>query len=777
MRKLTKTQFFVSPVIGLWLGMAVLLFGGQAFANIPASERAALIALYRSTDGNHWSHRSGWKTPPLATDGFSLPGTENHWYGITCDSTNTAVQRIYLSYNNLNGNIPPELGNLNQLESLDLYRNGLGGSIPPELGNLTQLERIDFDDNNLNGSIPPELGSLSNMQLLDLSENDLTGIIPPELGSMIHLYRLDLSWNRLSGNIPPEMGNIADLEYLYLFGNDLTDSLPPELGNLTHLSWLDLHGNDLSGSLPPELGNLAGLNYLYLHENNLSGNIPPELGKMASLDVLDLSENHLSGSIPPELGKLTHLYWLDLSGNRLSGNIPAEIGKMVGLYYLSLRDNYLSGNIPPELGDITLLSFRLDLGENRLSGSIPPELGKLTSLGWINLSGNNLNGSLPPELGNLTNLWKLELSYNHFSGSIPLEFSNLTLLRRLDLQSNSLSGEIPSSLQNLTKLVNYKKLNICWNALFTANQSLKDFIYQASKWSDCTDWNITQTISPKRVSAAASSAHSIDIRWKPIRYKEDSGGYRVFYSTSAHGPFTYFGMTADKYASSMTVTGLKANSTYYFRVQTRTNPHANNRNTVDSVFSGIVSASTLPLLEISGHITYKGSGLAGVSFRLSNNGPIAFTDTNGFYRAMVDHGWSGTVTPVKEHYRFMPVFRTFSAVLNSQTNQDFEAILSLMVTLRAERKTESAFIIRRDYGLLTLTVGNGNQVPGIRYVIERNISGGAYQVINEFSDPDLANGTYVYYDKFLDKDKSYTYRVLAFDPAGNTLSLSSEATI
>jgi len=801
MRKLTKTQFFVSPVIGLWLGISVFLFGSPAFANIPAIERAALIALYESTDGKHWSHRSGWKTPPLAADGFSLPGTEGNWHGITCNSTNTSVQGIYLSSNNLNGSlppelgnltqlerleikhnyylsgsIPPELGNLNKLESLDLGWNELSGSIPPEMGNLTQLKELNLDFNHLIGSIPPEMGNLINLSALDLCKNRLSGNIPPELGNLNHLKYLSIYGNRLSGSLPPELGNLNHLEVFNLYvnrlsgslppelgnltslfwlnfaGNHFSGSLPPELGNLTHLLLLDLHGNDFSGSLPPELGNLAGLNCLYLHENNLSGNIPPELGKMASLDVLDLSENHLSGSIPSELGDIACLGWLDLSGNHLSGSLPPELAHLTKLRWFYLCCNSLSGSLPPELGHMKNLGG-LDLGWNNLTGRIPPELGHLTGLKFLFLGGNRLSGSIPPDLGNLI----------HLEG--------------LSLNSNCLSGDIPSSLQNLTKLVNYKKLNICWNALFTANQFLKDFIYQASKWSDCTDWNITQTISPKRVSAAASSAHSIDVLWKPIRYKQDSGGYRVFYSTSARGPFTYFGMTADKYASAMTVTGLKANSTYYFKVQTRTNPHANNRNTVDSVFSGIVSATTPSLLDISGHITYKGSGLAGVSLRLSNNGPIAFTDTNGFYRAMVDHGWSGTVTPVKEHYQFIPVLRTYPAVLSGQTNQDFEAILSLMVTLRAERKTESAFIIRRDYGLLTLTVGNGNQVPGIRYVIERRISGGAYQMIKELTDPDLANGTFVYYDKYLDKDKSYTYRVLAYDPAGNTLSLSSEVTM
>jgi hypothetical protein len=40
------------------------------------------IALYNATVGDNWSDNSGWKTPPLPSDGFAMPGTENNWYGI-----------------------------------------------------------------------------------------------------------------------------------------------------------------------------------------------------------------------------------------------------------------------------------------------------------------------------------------------------------------------------------------------------------------------------------------------------------------------------------------------------------------------------------------------------------------------------------------------------------------------------------------------------------------------------------------------------------------------
>ena len=40
-----------------------------------------------------------------------------------------------------------------------------GGSIPPELGQLNNLQKLDLDGNRLSGSIPPELGQLTNLNI------------------------------------------------------------------------------------------------------------------------------------------------------------------------------------------------------------------------------------------------------------------------------------------------------------------------------------------------------------------------------------------------------------------------------------------------------------------------------------------------------------------------------------------------------------------------------------------------------------------------------------
>jgi Leucine-rich repeat (LRR) protein len=190
---------------------------------------------------------------------------------------------------------------------------------------------------------------------------------------------------------------------------------------------------------------------LSLSGNRLTGSIPRELGNLTHLEELWLSFNQLTGSIPSELGNLSNLEFLSLAGNQLTGSIPTELGNLTNLKFLYLAFNQITGPIPSELGNLTNLMF-LDLFFNQVTGSIPSELGNLSHLESIQLFGNQLTGSIPSELGNLSNLDSLDLSSNQLTGSIPSELGNLTNLEKFRLSGNQLTGSIPSELGNLSNL-------------------------------------------------------------------------------------------------------------------------------------------------------------------------------------------------------------------------------------------------------------------------------------------------------------------------------------
>ena len=90
--------------------------------------------------------------------------------GVTTDD-NGRVTQLNLSWNQLSGEIPPELDNLANLERLRLDGNELSGEIPPQLGNLAKLMGMNLSENHLRGCVPNSL-----LGRLDMGSSDLGGL-------------------------------------------------------------------------------------------------------------------------------------------------------------------------------------------------------------------------------------------------------------------------------------------------------------------------------------------------------------------------------------------------------------------------------------------------------------------------------------------------------------------------------------------------------------------------------------------------------------------------
>ncbi|XP_021725554.1 LRR receptor-like serine/threonine-protein kinase FEI 1 isoform X2 [Chenopodium quinoa] len=126
------------------------------------------------------------------------------WKGVTCNEKSRRVIQLNLSHHKLSGQIPPDIGKLDQLEILELSNNNFYGKIPSELGNCTGLQALYLQGNYLSEQIPSELGNLTGLQSLDISSNSLSGSIPPSLGQLNKLTVFNLSTNFLVGPIPSD---------------------------------------------------------------------------------------------------------------------------------------------------------------------------------------------------------------------------------------------------------------------------------------------------------------------------------------------------------------------------------------------------------------------------------------------------------------------------------------------------------------------------------------------------------------------------------------------
>lgn len=180
------------------LGACIAPHGARA--ELPSSERAALIELFDATNGLGWKHNDNWCSGPCPTSGavtFAAVGTECSWFGVACDGAHTHVYDLYLSGNGLAGTLP-NLSLLTQLGRLEVSDNMLTGTLAA-LSTMPQLGVFIGGRNRFDGQIPP-LATLPNLAIFYVDHNQLSGAIPDLTG--LRLVGFDVSHNQLTGAVP-----------------------------------------------------------------------------------------------------------------------------------------------------------------------------------------------------------------------------------------------------------------------------------------------------------------------------------------------------------------------------------------------------------------------------------------------------------------------------------------------------------------------------------------------------------------------------------------------
>jgi len=97
-----------------------------------------------------------------------------------------------------------------------LNGNQLSGFLPDEIGNLQNLNRLQIDQNQILGPIPKSFANLRNMKHLHMNNNSLSGQIPSELWRIPLLLHLLVDNNNLSGPLPIELAKAPALKILYV---------------------------------------------------------------------------------------------------------------------------------------------------------------------------------------------------------------------------------------------------------------------------------------------------------------------------------------------------------------------------------------------------------------------------------------------------------------------------------------------------------------------------------------------------------------------------------
>ncbi|XP_073307810.1 receptor-like protein kinase HSL1 [Primulina huaijiensis] len=367
----------------------------------------------------------------------------------------TNLKYLDLTGNNFSGSIPESFGTFQKLEVLSLVENLMEGTIPSFLGNVSTLKQLNLSYNPFYpGRIPPELGNLTNLEVLWLTETNLIGKIPDSLGRLVRLTDLDLAFNSLTGSIPGSLTELTSAVQLELYNNSLTGELPNKgWAKMTSLRRLDASMNELIGVIPAELCSLP-LESLNLYQNQLGGELPVGIADSPNLYELRLFQNHLSGQLPQNIGKISPLRWIDVSTNGFSGQIPENLCFKGLLEELLMIENSFSGGIPLTLASCTSLQ-RVRLGHNKFSGDVPAGFWSLPRVSLLELADNSFSGGIAKTIAGASNLSHLVLSENNFSGTVPEEIGLLENLVEFSGYRNDFSGSLPSSIVNLGQLVKF----------------------------------------------------------------------------------------------------------------------------------------------------------------------------------------------------------------------------------------------------------------------------------------------------------------------------------
>lgn len=312
----------------------VLFISLRGNSQVLEQDSLALVALYNSTNGDDWYYNNNWLEDFLPVE---------YWFGIEIE--NFRVVEINLYMNNLVGNIPGEIGNLDSLRILDIQGNGIE-SIPSAIGNNTVLELLEISANPVT-VLPPEIGNLTALVSLGFSYTQITSI-PDEIGGLINLEYLSC-WNGELEAIPETIGNCISLKEIYFPVNHISN-LPISIGNCTQLTSLRLNANDIP-EVPTEIGNLINLEYLILGGNELYV-LPNEIFSLTELRYLNFAANHLD-TIPSLIGNLINLENFQFFENEFTF-IPHEIGNCTNLTYINGYENNIKA-LP-----ITLLNLPIE---------------------------------------------------------------------------------------------------------------------------------------------------------------------------------------------------------------------------------------------------------------------------------------------------------------------------------------------------------------------------------------------------------------------------------
>ncbi|XP_031275757.1 receptor like protein 27-like [Pistacia vera] len=356
----------------------------------------------------------------------SLTGFDRHSVVLPWEHLRT----LDLRFNMLEGSLPIPAKSMYTLFYL-ASNNKFVGEISPLICSQSSLQVLDLSNNNLSGVLPQCLGNLSDsLVVLNLRNNSFHGHIPQTFTDECQLKSIDIGHNQLHGQVARSLANCKMLEFLDFENNHMYEIFPSWLGNLPELRVLSLSSNKFHGEIgDPAFGfEFPNIHVIDLSHNSFQGRLPYEyFQSWKALKVIDVDQQ--AAYMQESMVRIAYSFGMYDDAN----------------YHYSLTIN--NKGIERMYSEISKALKAIDFSYNNFEGEIPTSIGNLKGLHLLDFSNNNLSGQIPSSLKELKNLESLELSYNKFSGHIPQELKQLNFLEFFNVSHNHLIGPIPQGVQ------------------------------------------------------------------------------------------------------------------------------------------------------------------------------------------------------------------------------------------------------------------------------------------------------------------------------------------
>ena len=224
--------------------------GYKKIVDVKLTEKNAVKDLFLTLRGHSWSRKFGWigqnKTltkPEIKVFEAAVPLYDGISVSLLANGINS-VYGVDLGGYGCCGNLTSKISDLQQCQTLFMELNEISGPLPNSIGELVNLEYLNLSGNNLEGPLQRRMIlNFVKLRQFDLSFNSLSGSIPDAFQNVTKLAELNLSGNNFSGTFPPSISCLLNLKILKIYSNNLEDELPVWMNQLTHLTDLNLSRN------------------------------------------------------------------------------------------------------------------------------------------------------------------------------------------------------------------------------------------------------------------------------------------------------------------------------------------------------------------------------------------------------------------------------------------------------------------------------------------------------------------------------------------------------